>query len=172
MKNSKIAEKLNKECREKIDKAQSRLTEMKAERSAHKTSSKEWSDCFDRNYSESQRLEQEVRILENRMIQPFCSEAGYSDWYPFEVVEVRTERLIVVRAMKSELDPSWKPDFHVGGFCGHTANNHSQRWNCTSDENAVNIKVRWHEAKGRWGIGTHRRFYCDHAPRKFHDYNF
>ena len=172
MKNSKIAEKLNKDCQDKIDKAQSRLAEMDAERSAHKPSSKEWSEIYNSNYDESQRLEREVKKLEKRMIQAFCSEAGYSDWYPNEVVEVRTDRLIVVRAMKSEIDPSWKADFHVGGFCGHTANNHSQRWNCESDEDSVLVKVRWHEAKGRWGIGTHRKFYCDDAPRKFHDFNF
>lgn len=114
---------------------------------------------------------------------------GYSDAYPYEVVEAVSDKTVVVRSMKSTLDPTWKPEMHVGGFAAHCSNQRSQRWIHESDENGSTITIRrkrkpktrkrysketmtWEEVtEYEW---THKgtRFVTTDKPYKFHDYNF
>ncbi len=93
----------------------------------------------------------------------------WSDRAPYEIVAVsKGGTKITLRAMKAELDPSWKPDFHPGGFAGHTANNDSQEWIVTSDSAGRMLvahkgKHGWKSNLGTIALGT---------AQKFHDYNF
>jgi hypothetical protein len=95
---------------------------------------------------------------------------GYTDVEPYEVIRAISDKTIEVRAMRAELDPTWKPDFHIGGFCAHCSNQNSQRWNITSDPDGHVLRLRLAK-NGHW---KHKglEFHLADAPRKFHDYNF
>lgn len=94
---------------------------------------------------------------------------GYSDRTPFEVVKVVSDKTLEVRRMDAAPDLNWKPDFHVGGFMGHTANNHEQKWIITSNPNGEVVRIRlgkkgWKDADGnKYSVGQ---------SVKFFDYNF
>ena len=100
----------------------------------------------------------------------FANLVLHSDIHPCEVVRVISEKTIEIRAMKSERDPSWKPEIEPGGFCGHCTNNGEQRWTCVSDDSAPVIRARLRK-DGRFHSqrGAHR---LSNEPRRFHDYNF
>ena len=170
MRNYKIAEELNNKCQEEISKCVSRLEQLDSNLDGLETEMRRlvWRE----QWQELQSLLRKVEKLQERMIQPYHNEFLYTDVHPYEVVEVRTDKMIVVKRMKATRNPSWKPETIVGGFAGHTVNNYSQEWVIESDEEATPIKVRWHESKGRWGIGKYRKFIGSSEPRNFYDFNF
>jgi len=100
----------------------------------------------------------------------YANQYGYSDVHPFEIIEKRTDRKIMIRRMDSERDPSWKPITVLGGFVGHTTNNNEQRHLYRSNEEYPVIAMRlhndtrWHSAYGRHLIAK--------TPVEFYDYNF
>lgn len=99
----------------------------------------------------------------------YANAYGYSDVKPYEIVRWVSATTIEVREMDATLDPSWKRDFIPGGFCGHTANNHDQRWVITS--NPANPVIRIRLTKRGWAHkGT--RFDLAATPRNFYDFNF
>lgn len=96
----------------------------------------------------------------------------YSDIEPATVI-CRTPKTVIVRVDKATLDPTWKPEMHVGGFAAHCSNQSTQRWIVEEDPDGRTMKFtlrkndRWIQAgeskRGTWlGAGW----------RKFHDYNF
>ena len=97
----------------------------------------------------------------------------YSDVRPCEVVEVKSEKKVIVREMKAERDPDWKPDFVAGGFTAHCTNNNRQNWICSSDPDGRLMAIskrkdgRWYEVGG-----NHNSFVFSDKPLKHHDYNF
>ena len=101
----------------------------------------------------------------------YANEVGYTDVYPYEVVRVVSDKTIEIRAMDSELDPTWKPDMIPGGFCAHTTNNHSQRWFYSSNENNPIIRIRL-QKNGQWKTKHGNRHVLADNPRRFYDYNF
>ena len=68
----------------------------------------------------------------------------YSDVSPCTVVK-RTKTTITVRYDKAELDPSWQPEFIIGGFSAHCVNNDEQRWTIEEDPNGETETFRWHK---------------------------
>ena len=94
---------------------------------------------------------------------------GYSDRTPFEVVKIISDKTLEVRRMDAAIDPDWKPDFHVGGVMGHTANQHEQKWTITS--NPSNDVVRIRLGKKGWK-DAYRNKYSVGKAEKFFDYNF
>jgi len=113
-----------------------------------------------------------------------------SDAFPYETVEVISEQTVVVRSMKSKLDPTWKPDFHIGGFAAHCSNQRSQRYFYESNPNGKTVRLRkkknprkifkgWDDTTQTriynevydWGAG-YNVFQPTEKPYKFHDYNF
>lgn len=94
---------------------------------------------------------------------------GYSDKTPFEVVKVISDKTLEVRRMNAVQDPDWKPDFHVGGFMGNTANNHEQKWIITSNPNEETVRIRL--GKKGWK-DAHKNKYSVGKAEKFFDYNF
>lgn len=104
------------------------------------------------------------------MVGKFMNYRGWTDVEPFEIVKVVSDKTVVVRPMKAELDPSWQREVSPGGFAGHTVNNHEQKWIITSDPQAPEHRVRlgkkgWKDAHGGY-------YSLSDSPRKFHDYNF
>ena len=95
----------------------------------------------------------------------------HSDSFPFEVVCEISTKTIVVRMMKAELDPTWKPEILVGGFSAHCSNQSSQRWTCSSDKDRPIIRIRKHK-DGQWRDSHGNRYVRADQPRRFHDYNF
>lgn len=102
----------------------------------------------------------------------FANRYGYSDIYPYEVVEVISSKTLVVRQMDSELDPNWNPIVTAGGFFGHCTNNDSQQWVMKSDVSNPTKRIRWSVAKNRWQDACGSRFILENMPKRKHDYNF
>jgi hypothetical protein len=103
------------------------------------------------------------------MVGDYLNHAGYSDWHPYKVVRLSPSgKTAYVKKVEAELDPNWKPEVHIGGFSGHTANNNSQAYiygEVTGNEIAVRInKKGWKSAHGR--------HYPSTKPVKFYDYNY
>lgn len=99
-----------------------------------------------------------------------ASRVGWSDQYPCEITKIVSDKCVEIRDMNAELDPSFKPNFVQGGFCGTVTNQHEQSYTYTSDPNGAVRRAR----KGKNGVwklsnGSVIRFGKAH---KFHDYNF
>ena len=100
----------------------------------------------------------------------YANKIGYSDITPFEVVNVISEKTMEVREMQATIDPTWKPEFHVGGFSAHCSNQNEQRWTYESIEDRQVIRIRLRK-DGKWYSKQGRHVLAD-EPRKFYDYNF
>lgn len=102
----------------------------------------------------------------------YANRIGWTDITPFEVVRTVSEKCLEVREMSAEMDPTWKPETHVGGFVAHVSNNHAQRWIIASNPAARTVRIRlhkdgyWREAKGG------ERFKLAAEPQRFYDFNF
>ena len=105
------------------------------------------------------------------------TELGWSDAYPWEIIKVISSRKIILRRMKAERDPAWKPEMIAGGFSGHCINNNSQRWIITSDQSGK-IKVATLRKNNKWiWLGDPATGSCAKGlrlgeARYFYDYNF
>lgn len=101
----------------------------------------------------------------------FANLYGYTDVCPYEVLSISPSgKQITIRAMKFERDPSWKPEFHAGGFVAHCSNQSEQRWMIESDPEGHIMKAH-KRADGKFhsAYGKHK---IEAQPRAFHDYNF
>lgn len=93
----------------------------------------------------------------------------YSDVIPATIIK-RTAKSITVRHDKGELDPTWKPEFIVGGFAGHCTNQDSQRWNIEEDLNGRVERFNWSEKYGVWKNSCDETLWPEWE--KYYDYNF
>lgn len=100
----------------------------------------------------------------------YANHIGYSDVNPYEITRRVSDKTLEIRAMKAERDPTWKPDFVPGGFCGTVINQHDQRWVIQSDETASIVRIRL--GKKGWKDSFGRRYQLSDEPVKFYDYNF
>ena len=94
-----------------------------------------------------------------------------SDCFPFEVVRRVSEKIVDVRSMAYQLDPTWKPVMHPGGFAAHCSNQQEQRWIITPAPDRAVVRLRLHK-DGRWRSAGGNRYTLSATPRRFHDYNF
>lgn len=101
----------------------------------------------------------------------YANHYGYSDVNPHEVVRVISDKTLEIREMDSELDPTWKPEFSVGGFCGHCTNQQSQRWIIKPNEFNRTCRIRLSKS-GVWKSADGRKFVIDTKPVRYYDYNF
>jgi len=99
-------------------------------------------------------------------IRKYCNYHGYSDIHPYEVIRVISPVCVEIRPMDTvqTVAPS---EFYPGGFSGHYADNHNQKYEYSSNENNSVVKLRL--SKKGWGLG---RFRMSDYPVKFYDYNF
>lgn len=100
----------------------------------------------------------------------YANHYGYSDVNPYEVVKVVSDKTIEIRAMDAELDPSWVPDWKVGGFAGHCVNQRDQKWFIKSNPENPVLRIRL--GKQGWKDKHGRRFGLSETPVRFYDYNF
>ena len=107
----------------------------------------------------------------NTQTPKYANHHGYSDVNPYEVVRVISDKTIEVREMDAELDPTWKPEWAVGGFAGHCMNQREQRWIIDSNPTYKTLRIRRNK-DGAWKSADGRRFYPADEPIRFYDYNF
>ena len=100
----------------------------------------------------------------------YANHYGWSDVNPFEVVRVVSAKTLEIRAMEAERDPTWKPEFILGGFAGHCINQGEQEWLIKSNEQNPVVRIRL--GKKGWKDAHGRRFGLSDKPIKFYDYNF
>ena len=126
------------------------------------------------NHTDYQAKQEAKTIAENKPVKAFANFSGWSDIEPFEVVDVRTENKVVIRAMKAERAEGWKPEIVSGGFAGHCTNNNDQRkaWDISSDEGGRLVTIRWSKAKLRWQCADGSRYFMSDQPVKKYDFNF
>jgi hypothetical protein len=100
----------------------------------------------------------------------YANHLGYSDVNPFEIIRRVSDKTFEVRRMRAERDPSWKPEFIPGGFCGHVPNQRDQKWLISSDPDRPVIRIRL--GKNGWKDSHGNRYELSDKPVKFYDYNF
>ena len=99
----------------------------------------------------------------------YANHLGWSDINPYEILS-STPKTITIRAMKAELDPTWKPEWIPGGFAGCCVNQNEQKWIYESDENQKPIRA-YLRKDGYYYSQRGKHSICD-QPVKFRDYNF
>lgn len=73
----------------------------------------------------------------------------YSDVDPVTIIK-KTATTLTVRFDKAERDPSWKPEWVIGGFAAHCTNNDEQKWIIEEDPNGQVEVFRWHKRSNRY----------------------
>ena len=101
----------------------------------------------------------------------YANRIGWTDITPFEIVRTVSAKCLEVREMSAEMDPTWKPETHVGGFVAHVSNNSTQRWVIASDETAPVVRIRL-QKNGQWKSAQGERFKIADEPQRFYDFNF
>jgi hypothetical protein len=101
----------------------------------------------------------------------YANMIGYTDVSPCEIVKRISDKTIEIRNMDAEKDPSWKADFHPGGFFGHTSNQNSQKWIITSNADNRVFRIRLSKNHG-WRDANGQTYQLAETPRRFYDYNF
>lgn len=124
--------------------------------------------------SNIQYLEMITGVLEGKPL--YANEVMYSDIRPYEVIEMKTDKTWVIRAMtatiKKEAQEALRNSFVPGGFCGHLDNS-KQEWDIISDENGVILTIRFHNSKTSRGWFNGRQYFSVNThPIMFYDYNF
>ena len=98
--------------------------------------------------------------------------AGTPTSDPFEVVEVRTaKKMMIRRDGRQARSGHGSATFTPGGFFGHTANDRDQRWFITPDPVAPVFAIRQRK-NGKWYNTHDNRYAVGDTPRKFYDHNF
>ena len=105
-------------------------------------------------------------------IKKYANELGYTDVKPYEVIKVISDKTVVIRRMDAELDPSWKPDWIVGGFSSICTNQSKQKWIITSSDKWIPIRIRKSKHGQDIWINQGQRFHMSDEPVNFYDYNF
>jgi len=97
----------------------------------------------------------------------------YSDRDACTIIEVKKNgKQLIVQHDTAIRDPGWKPDFHPGGFCGHTSNNSSQRWLTTRNPSGTTKTANWSEKRQRYFVGGVKGSKVGPGRHHFYDYNF
>ncbi|MBQ6627940.1 MAG: hypothetical protein IJH65_03910 [Methanobrevibacter sp.] len=95
----------------------------------------------------------------------------YTDVDPATIIK-RTEKMIIVRVDKAELDGQWKPEFIPGGFSAHCTNDSEQinHWVIEEDETGSTERFNWSEKYGVWKNKSNET--VSPGWLKYYDYNF
>jgi hypothetical protein len=91
-----------------------------------------------------------------------------TDAHAYTVTAVSASgKTVTIQRDKATIDPAWKPDFHPGGFLGHTSNDRDQRWTFERDPDGVTRTVRF--TKHGWMSNGQR---VTPGRHEFYDHNF
>lgn len=100
----------------------------------------------------------------------YANEIMYSDVEPWEIIEVVSERKIIIRDMQCEQTETIP--CQVGGFAGHFEN-YAQKWEIVSNPNGRTRTIT-RRKNGQWKLmgNNYIKYSLDTSPCKFYDYNF
>ncbi len=96
----------------------------------------------------------------------YANQLGWTDVTPYEILEKRTPRKIIIRMMDAELDPNWKMDTSIGGFVGHINNDRTQEYSYSSNELYSEIAIRLNK-QGIWKDKYGNCYSLNIIPYKF-----
>lgn len=99
-------------------------------------------------------------------VKKYISYRMYTDVVAYEVVRQVSANVVEVRALQTETIKS-PQEFYAGGFSGHYADNHNQKYEYYIDDKAPIKRIRL--SKNGWGKG---RWVMRDTPYKFYDFNF
>ena len=103
----------------------------------------------------------------------FAIHYGWTDYNPFEIIRVISDRTIEIREMKATLSKHWKPIFEVGGFGGHCVNTRDQEWDIEPLPNMPIFRIRRSNKRGKpWRDKYGLQYSLSEYPYKYYDYNF
>jgi len=97
----------------------------------------------------------------------------YSDSHAGTIVEIsKSGKTIVIQEDEAVLDPNFKPEMHIGGFCAHCSNQNEQSYIYSPDTKGSKWTAKL-SINGRWYVGGRKGYSVTVGDRrKFHDYNF
>lgn len=125
---------------------------------------------FEGTYAE--RQEQEEKLIADWYHEMEVGDHAHvtlwSDIEPVTIIK-KTATTLTVRYDEATLDPDWKPEFVLGGFCAHCTNNDEQRWFFRENPNGRTETFRWSKS-----MNCYQHNGCKLRPgwRKHYDYNF
>lgn len=93
----------------------------------------------------------------------------WTDAYAATVIK-KTPFTVTVRRDKATLDPSFKPEFIPGGFCGTVINQDEQSYTYEEDPDGELYTFRWSNKFGTYGQPGDLRL--TKGRHEFYDYNF
>ncbi len=105
------------------------------------------------------------------MNEKFANKIGYSDIEPYEIIEKRTPKKLIIRSMNTKPNPEFIPEFIPGGFSAHCTNQNEQKWFYESNNNGYTFAIRKHKS-GKWKDTSGSEYRLNEYPVKFYDYNF
>ena len=99
-------------------------------------------------------------------VKKYISWVLYTDVVPYEVIRQVSPNVVEVRELNTK-QIVFPQEFYAGGFSGHYADNHNQKYEYFSDETAPIRRINL--SKKGWGKG---RWRMTDVPYKHYDYNF
>lgn len=118
--------------------------------------------CVDQNMRYEIEFLTKWNMILTGDVQMYANRRFYSDCDPYEIVEVKTPRMFVVRAMN----------------CEHTGAPYENKWNITSDAKGHTLNVSIRKSKRGYNIaivcedGSGSHFVLSEHPHKYYDYEF
>ena len=121
-------------------------------------------------------LEETIRKYNEYHLTPANAKVGdgatvylYTDSHAGTIVKV-TKCTVTVRRDKAIIDPNFKPEFILGGFCAHCTNQNEQRYTYEPNENGELTTVYWSKKYNRYGQPGD--IHLGKGRHEFYDYNF
>ena len=132
-------------------------------------------DVYEEKGRELQKLEREIRFHQIMLQEKkYASALYWSDIHAYEIIEEKSDKVILVRRLKATIKPESKKELHdsfvPGDFCGHYDNN-LQEWNFEVNESNPIETIRKHK-NGLWYGAGNLRFSIESETREYYDYNF
>ena len=95
----------------------------------------------------------------------------WSDQHAATVIS-RTAKSITVQRDTATLDPSFKPEFIVGGFAGHCTNQDEQTYTYERNPKGRIETYRWSNKYGQYRSAGDQSIKIINGRHEFYDYNF
>lgn len=120
-----------------------------------------------------EELELECRTELNREIEvgDGVTMCLWSDRHACTVI-ARTAKTLTIQRDKATLSPDFKPEWILGGFAAHCANQSEQKYTYERNPKGEIIRCRWSEKRGRWQSGSDGSIAIIRGRHEFYDYNF
>lgn len=104
------------------------------------------------------------------------TEILYTDRAAYSIVEIKSDRKIVVQKDTATLKEDFQPEIVPGGFAGHCTNNREQRYNYTPNPEGPQVVLTLRKS-GKWlpmgqSDSPRSKSWKIGIRSEFYDYNF